>query len=314
MKLVNFLLFWFVHQTFQVRWGDIMSDSFFVQKGVRQGGILSPYFFALYVNDLSKELNSCGAGLTVMGRLLNHLIYADDFCLLTTSKSSLSKLLDICDKYAENHGLSFNGSKTQLQTFFPRWLNKLNPNTSIIFKSTEVPSVKCVRYLGFLVEQVTKFNVDIISDEEEICKKSSEIYKRAYMIRSKFNKCSLKVKKYLFTTYLSSIYCSSLWNLTSVQEKKITVAYNNAFRIVCNFRKDCSATEMFRENEVKNLRDIRKVAIYSLLGRNQNSSNQIVDFVAYSLFMENPRYQALGKHFVNHENHLSGTSIFHNFS
>ena len=102
------------------------------------------------------------------------------------------------------------------------------------------------------------------------------------IISNKSLKCSLRVKKYLFTTYLSSIYCSSLWNLTSVQEKKITVAYNNAFRIVCNFRRDCSATEMFKENEVKNLRDIRKVAINSLLGRNQNSSNQIIDFVAYS--------------------------------
>ena len=207
-----------------------------------------------------------------MGKLLNHLIYADDFCLLTTSKSSLDRLLNICDKYAENHGLTFNSSKTQLQTFFPRWLNNLNPNTTVTFKNTKVPSVKCVRYLGFLVEQDTKWNVDVLSHEEEIGKKSAEIYKRAYMLRSKFNKCSLKVKKYLFTTYLS----------TSVQEKKITVAYNNAFRIVCNFRRDCSATEMFKDNKVKNLRDIRKVAIYSLLGRNQNSSNEIIDFVAYS--------------------------------
>ena len=39
---------------------------------------------------------------------------------------------------------------------------------------------------------------------------------------------------------------------------------------------------MFKDNKVKNLRDIRKVAIYSLLGRNQNSSNEIIDFVAYS--------------------------------
>ena len=39
---------------------------------------------------------------------------------------------------------------------------------------------------------------------------------------------------------------------------------------------------MFRENEVKNLKDIRKVAIYSLSGRNQNSSNDIINFVAYS--------------------------------
>ena len=71
MKLVNFLVIWFTKQTFQIRWGNIWSSSFFVQKGVRQGGILSPYFFALYVNDLSNQLNSSGIGLTIMGKLLN---------------------------------------------------------------------------------------------------------------------------------------------------------------------------------------------------------------------------------------------------
>ena len=89
-------------------------------------------------------------------------------------------------------------------------------------------------------------------------------------------------KKYLFSTYLSSIYCSSLWNLNNSQDRKITVAYNNAFRIVCNFRKDCSATEMFRDNHVRNFIEVRKVAIYSLLGRNFNSLNEIIEFVSYS--------------------------------
>ena len=113
-------------------------------------------------------------------------------------------------------------------------------------------------------------------------RKSAEIYKRAYMLRSKFIKCSLEVKKYLFSTYLSSIYCSRLWTLNNSQDRKITVAYNNAFRIVCNFRKDCSATEMFRDNNVRKFTEIRKVAIYSLLGRNLNSSNSLIEFIAYS--------------------------------
>ena len=282
LKLTNFLLIWFTKQRFQVKWGNIISDSFLVQKGVRQGGILSPYFFALYVNNLSQQLNSCRYGLTIMGKLINHLIYADDFCLLSTSKTALHKMLSICDVYATSHGLTFNSKKTQLQSFFPKWLNQLDPNTSIRFKNDEIPSVQCVRYLGYLIQQKTKWDVDFNSDEDEITRKSAEIYKRAFMIRSKFNKCSLKVKKYLFTTYLSSIYCSSLWNLNSSEKRKITVAYNNAFRIVCNFRKDCSATEMFQENQVRNFIDVRKVAIFSLSGRNFNSLNQIIEFISYS--------------------------------
>ena len=112
LKLTNFLLIWFTSQTFQIRWANIFSQPFLVRKGVRQGGILSPYFFALYVNHLSEQLNSCSIGLTIMGKLINHLLYADDFCLLSTSKTSLNKLLKTCDEYATSHGLTFNSKKT----------------------------------------------------------------------------------------------------------------------------------------------------------------------------------------------------------
>jgi len=39
---------------------------------------------------------------------------------------------------------------------------------------------------------------------------------------------------------------------------------------------------MFSENRVRNFIEIRKVAIYSLLGRNLNSSNSLIEFIAYS--------------------------------
>ena len=39
-----------------------MSDSFSVSNGVRQGGILSPYLFCVYMDDLSKKLNNVNAG------------------------------------------------------------------------------------------------------------------------------------------------------------------------------------------------------------------------------------------------------------
>ena len=39
----------FINQSLQVRWGNICSDSFSVQNGVKQGGVLSPIlFFSIY--------------------------------------------------------------------------------------------------------------------------------------------------------------------------------------------------------------------------------------------------------------------------
>ena len=57
--LIRLLVYWYEHQRMCVRWGGVYSSSFTVTNGVRQGGILSPYLFNVYVDDLSVELNYC---------------------------------------------------------------------------------------------------------------------------------------------------------------------------------------------------------------------------------------------------------------
>ena len=66
-----------------VRWGDVYSDRFHVGNGVRQGGILSPFLFNLYMDELSCRLNKCNIGCMCGDLRVNHLMYADDlvvFC------------------------------------------------------------------------------------------------------------------------------------------------------------------------------------------------------------------------------------------
>jgi len=45
-----------------------------VSNGVRQGGVLSPYLFVVYLDDLSNELNNIKAGCYIGEVLLNHLM------------------------------------------------------------------------------------------------------------------------------------------------------------------------------------------------------------------------------------------------
>ena len=59
-----------------------MSSGFKVTNGVRQGGILSPYLFCVYADELSRMLNNVNAGCFVGASLVNHLMYADDLVLL----------------------------------------------------------------------------------------------------------------------------------------------------------------------------------------------------------------------------------------
>ncbi len=60
--VVRLLHSWYVNQTLHVRWNGTLSDPFAVSNGVRQGGVLSPIFFALYLNVLLEKLRTSGAG------------------------------------------------------------------------------------------------------------------------------------------------------------------------------------------------------------------------------------------------------------
>ena len=49
---------------------------------VRQGGVLSPQLFAIYMDDLSVCLTQCKAGCHLNETVTNHVMYADDICLI----------------------------------------------------------------------------------------------------------------------------------------------------------------------------------------------------------------------------------------
>ena len=97
-----------------IRWGNSCSNKFYVTNGVKQGGILSPALFNVYMNKLSVTLNQSGIGGFLGDSLVNHICYADDLCLIALSSCGMQHLLDLCSVYATNHQLSYNATKSFL--------------------------------------------------------------------------------------------------------------------------------------------------------------------------------------------------------
>ena len=85
---MRILLFWYSKQTVCIKWGTCMSDYFCISIGVRHGGILSPGLFFVYVDDLSDKLIKSKTGGHIDNLCMNHVMYADDICLVTPSPAS----------------------------------------------------------------------------------------------------------------------------------------------------------------------------------------------------------------------------------
>jgi len=118
--------------------------------GTKQGGILSPDFFSIYINDLVALLRNTGVGCHISKTFLACLLFSDDMALIAPTRSSLQTLLNICSEYCSTYCLTFNVKKTKVLVFGP-----LSKNISIIapiyVNGLPVEIVKTWRYLGFLV-------------------------------------------------------------------------------------------------------------------------------------------------------------------
>ena len=94
-QLICTLMSWYSKSYVKVKWNDKFSDRFQILAGVRQGGILSPFLFALYIEDILIELrgqrNGCEIGRVYLGCFL----YADDILLLSQSVYCMQSMLDI---------------------------------------------------------------------------------------------------------------------------------------------------------------------------------------------------------------------------
>ena len=76
-----------------VRTGHETADWFQIGKGVRQGCILSPCLFNLYVEYIMRNtgLEEAQAGIKIAGRNINNLRYADNTTLMAESEEELKK-------------------------------------------------------------------------------------------------------------------------------------------------------------------------------------------------------------------------------
>jgi hypothetical protein len=108
---VRFLLRMYTKQRLCVTWNGVSTESFGVTNGVRQGGVLSPVLFCVYLDEMLKCLRNSGYGCYIGPHFAGALAYADDVVLLSPTAHGLQKMSQICLQFADEYDVMFNAAK-----------------------------------------------------------------------------------------------------------------------------------------------------------------------------------------------------------
>ena len=271
-SLIAILHVWFASQKFCVSWGGALSRFFGSANGLRQGGILSPYLFNVYIDNLTTQLNSLPIGCTINDLTLNNLCYADDMILFSSSAKGLQLLIDTCLEYASSHDIIYNETKTQCMSVLPRNLRH-TPNPVITLGTHQLQFVNEFPYLGHIISNNLNDNTDIEHKRRKLCAVGN-------MITRRFAFCNIDTKLVLFQTYFYSVYGSSLWtNYTQEQLRRLRVVHNDILRRLTHTPRYHSATLMFQNHNLRTLMENTRISITSLVSRLQNSDNSLIQNV-----------------------------------
>ena len=96
------------------------SSTFSVGNGVKQGGVLSPVLFTVYLDGLIDQLTKKVLGCHFNVHFVGGFIYADAITLFAPSRDALNNMLDVCREYAEAYDILFNATTTKCMFFIER--------------------------------------------------------------------------------------------------------------------------------------------------------------------------------------------------
>ena len=215
-------LYW--HQKAAIRIQNQLSPFTSIQRGVRQGCVLSPYLFNIYTEFIFRECDHL-PGINIHGVNINNLRYADDTALITDNEENLQNIVTKVKEESGKAGLQMNVKKTK---------------TMLISRKPEGKKIE-IKVDNEMLQQVNKY-IYLGTEISEEAKSEQEIEKRKNIAKEKFSKMAsiltsrklkINTKIRIVKCYVYSIFCYGCesWTLSKVLESKI-----EAFEMWC-FRK-----------------------------------------------------------------------------
>jgi len=175
-KLLATLEYWFSICFTCVRWGAKFSGFFKLVCGIRQGGVLSPHLFAVYIDDLIKLIQSSNVGCMIGVISMNIFVYADDIILLAPSVGALQHMISVCETHLAYLDMTLNTKKCVCLRIGARYKDDC---CSIITLSGEsLCWVDNCRYLGVYLVTGKQFQCSISNNKKSFYRSFNAVYSK----------------------------------------------------------------------------------------------------------------------------------------
>lgn len=273
---INVIINWYSELTNVVRWNGKDSDSFQVSSGIRQGSVLGPVLFNLYVDVILKSLRKTDLGCHLSSTYIGCIMYADDLLLLSGSIIDLQFMLNLCGSIGSELGISFNCNKSKCIYIGPNTLHSIG---SLYINDSKLEWVKQVKYLGVWICFGKSFSIDL-----------SETRRKFFMsvncIISKCKYTSDLVKLELIESHCLPIllYATESLNLNKADLRVINVWWNSVYRRIFGYNKWESVKEvicLLGRLDLLHLVSIRRLTFIKNTCTNSKSNSVMFSIMKY---------------------------------
>ena len=200
--------------------GQLRTDFFNIEVGVRQGCLLSPLLFDLFLNDIVEVVNRLGKGVKCGNKRVSILLFADDIALMAETREDLELMLKTVFEYSLLYRFKFNYDKCAVMVFKK---SKSTPDPIVygdcvgvckcgyhwLFGKTLIQQVLIYKYLGIEID----INLTYLAFKSRIVGKARQNMGRAWGMGMKGGHLSVKGSIVLWKTLVRSIleYSSEIW-------------------------------------------------------------------------------------------------------
>lgn len=218
---LRLLLDMYTRQRARTEWAGHYSEYFDVTNGIRQGGIVSPLLFTVYMDELLTRLQAAGIGCYVGKEYCGSFAYADDLTLLSPTGSGLQIMLNVCEEFSEEFGVKFNLTKTVCIKFG----SPEHADSSAILYGNILPWKHTVKHLGNMI-------TSDLSEQVEITRKCCDFATRVNSVMGRFNTLAKQTRADLMNTFCCAFYGCEAWCLSDKALQSFQTAWNKAVRRV----------------------------------------------------------------------------------